>query len=322
MALPTNNKPGTNVAGIKKPGAVAASLTRSNLVAGSLFSTRANNEAKILPISKIVPDSNQPRRTFDEKKLEELAQDIRERGILQPPIVRLINSDSDNEKGIASSGMDKPLYQLVVGERRYRAAKLAGLEEIPVIIREYSDEEARAVSLVENLQREDLTIEDEGTFFKRLSEEYNLSTRQIGKLISKNYLYVYKRIKLMERPDLLEQVQLGELNLNKALEMIREEGEQSSISASLNSVEVSSPEIYSTNQNNLAQDKNRFPGKQQAGNRNKTWKRFYQFTSYLEHTLPKIQLKDTTEEDKEELKNTLEQIEAQIGELKKKLTTS
>lgn len=304
-----------------KPNAVSASLSRSNsIVSGSLFSTKANSEAKILPLDRIIANKQQPRRTFDEQKLEELADDIKKHGVLQPPIVRPLANEQDTSEdetggnaAKVNQGNKGTRYQLVVGERRYRAALLAGLKEIPVIIREYSDQEVGAISLVENLQREDLDIEDEALYFKRLSEEYNLSTRQIGKLISKNHLYVYKRLKLLERPDLLEQVRASELNLNRALEIIREDDDIA------NQVDISK----SVNGGNKVEEENRFPGKQSTGEMmtsNKTWKKFYQFTKYLKLSVPKIDV--TNPADKEELKTTIGEIEEQLTELKKRLEKS
>src|SRR5690242_17448059 len=123
-----------------------------------------NAEARLLKISRLSPNPNQPRRTLDAGRDEELAADIKERGILEPILVRAIGEDDEGT-----------LYQIIAGERRYRAALAAGLGRVPVIIKNYNDQEARFTSLVENLQRLDLDPLDEAHFFQTLSGEYNFS---------------------------------------------------------------------------------------------------------------------------------------------------
>ena len=139
--------------------------------------------SRMLSLAEIHPNILQPRTHFDAERLDELAADIAAHGILQPPIVR-----PRPEGG----------YEIVAGERRYQAARLAGLETIPVLVRALSDDDARVISLVENLQREDLSEEDESAFLLRLSQEQGLSTRQIGALIHRSHMYVQRRLQLEE----------------------------------------------------------------------------------------------------------------------------
>ena len=108
--------------------------------------TESNNATVTLPISEIEPNREQPRKVFDEKALEDLAKSIEQNGIIQPLLVRPLSDGS---------------YQLVAGERRWRAARMAGLHEVPVTIREMTDEEASVFALIENLQREDLNPVEE-----------------------------------------------------------------------------------------------------------------------------------------------------------------
>ncbi len=279
-----------------KPNAVSASLSRSGLMAGSLFGTKANNEAKLLPLSQIALNPEQPRRSLDEARLKELAEDIKLRGVLQPPIVRPL-TDGDGPRR----------YQLVVGERRFRAAQLAGLSEIPVIVHEYDDQEAGAVSLVENLLREDLSLTDEALYFKKLTDDYQLSTRQIGKLISKGHLYVYRRLKLLQRPDLLQQVQTAQLNLNTAVEMIAQEAE----------AEAAEKQSKSNSETAVSGQK-RFSGKQHPPSEaRRAWQKLSRFSLYLQQTLPEV--KSVNDEDKAALRETIEQLEDQLAIFKRKL---
>jgi ParB/RepB/Spo0J family partition protein len=280
-----------------KPNAIGASLSRSNLLIGGLFSTKANNEAKIIALSDIDINREQPRRSINTDRLNELAEDIKQHGVLQPLIVRPVPSPAESDQ--AGAKVNQQRYQLVVGERRFRAAQIAGLSEVPVIIREYGDQEAGAVSLVENLLREDLDLEEEALFFKKLTDEFQLSTRDIGRLISKGHLYVYRRLKLLERPDLLKQVQETRLNLNKAVDMILEE--QAEIQAAKGEVRARSGPRRKPSE----------PDTQVA------WKKLTQFTAYLRDTLPKFEIQD--DKDREGLKETVSELEQQLAELKRRL---
>jgi ParB family transcriptional regulator, chromosome partitioning protein len=171
---------------------------------------QAMREAREIDITKIDTNPRQPRRFFDPEKLNELAQDIAARGILQPPIVRPI-PDTDR-------------YEIVVGERRYQAAKQVGLERIPVIVREdLNDKEAEITSLVENIQREDLTLEDEVRYFKMLQAKYDYSIREIADEVAhKSHTYVEVRLKLADFPDLLTAVQTNKIKMSEAIQFMRQ----------------------------------------------------------------------------------------------------
>lgn len=142
----------------------------------------ALEEARLLPIKQIVPNPHQPRQQTNLEKDLELAKDIEQHGILQPIIVRLIGDGQ---------------YQIVAGERRWRAAKRIGLDEVPVLIKELDDEETPIVALVENLQRLNLEPIDEAKFFYKMAGDYNISERQIAKMINRSPGYVASRLKLL-----------------------------------------------------------------------------------------------------------------------------
>ncbi|MEE1280511.1 MAG: ParB/RepB/Spo0J family partition protein [Oscillospiraceae bacterium] len=139
-----------------------------------------------LRLSEIKPNHEQPRKHFDEQALLELADSIREHGVLQPLIVRPLLGGE---------------YQLIAGERRYRAAHIAEVASVPVIIREFSDMEAMEVALVENLQRRDLNPVEEGEGYKALAEQFNLTQAEIAKKVGKSRSAVANSMRLIELPD-------------------------------------------------------------------------------------------------------------------------
>jgi ParB family chromosome partitioning protein len=135
-------------------------------------------------IEEIHPNRSQPRKHFDEPKLQELADSIKEKGILEPLIVRR-----------AAEG-----YEIVVGERRWRAAQKAGLKEIPVLLKELDDREVLELSLVENLQRDDLNPMEEAEAYKRLTEEFGLNQEELGSRIGKDRSTVANTLRLLKLP--------------------------------------------------------------------------------------------------------------------------
>lgn len=138
----------------------------------------------MLPISKIRANKAQPRKSFDESALAELADSIKQNGILQPILVR--------KKGAT--------YQIVAGERRFQAAKLAGLKEVPVIVREVSDDEVFQLALIENLQRADLSPIEEAQGFKTLIDAKGLTQTELGQLLSKSRSSIANTIRLLDLP--------------------------------------------------------------------------------------------------------------------------
>ena len=135
-------------------------------------------------IEEIHPNRSQPRKHFDEPRLKELADSIKEKGILEPLIVRR-----------AAEG-----YEIVVGERRWRAAQKAGLKEIPVLLKELDDREVLELSLIENLQRDDLNPLEEAEAYKRLTEEFGLNQEELGSRLGKDRSTVANTLRLLKLP--------------------------------------------------------------------------------------------------------------------------
>ena len=156
-----------------------------------------------VPLDQIVPSPFQPRRHFDPERLGELAEAIRVQGVIEPLVVRCLP-----ENGLAGAR-----YELIAGERRLRAAREAGLETVPVIVRDLDDRTALEVSLVENLAREDLNAVDEARALACLAREFALSHEQIAGRIGKSRPYVSNAMRLLDLPEpVLEMVERGELS--------------------------------------------------------------------------------------------------------------
>lgn len=147
-------------------------------------------EAKWVPADRVVPNPEQPRQTFSEKALQELADNLKAHGMLQPILVR---AQGDR-------------YEIVAGERRFRAAQRAGLTRLPVIIKRLSDQEALEIGLAENLLREDLHPLEEAATLKRLVEQFSYSYEELGSKLGKGKNYVWHRTNLLKLP---EDVQLA-----------------------------------------------------------------------------------------------------------------
>ncbi len=140
----------------------------------------------MLRISLIEPDRSQPRRTFDEASLNELADNIKLHGVLQPILVRPIGGDS---------------YRIVAGERRWRAARIAGLTEIPAVVRELDDAQAAQISLIENIQRCDLDPIEEAAALKRLMNDFGMTQETVAKSIGRSRSSVANSLRLLNLPD-------------------------------------------------------------------------------------------------------------------------
>ena len=151
----------------------------------SLLASKGPNSIKELPVGKVVPNPEQPRMTFHEETLQELAASIREHGVLQPILVRPAGDD----------------YQIIAGERRWRASKLAGKETVPAIIERFDDATALEIALIENLQREDLSPLDEAIIYKKMTDELGYSIRNLAVKLGKDKGYVENRLRLASAPD-------------------------------------------------------------------------------------------------------------------------
>ncbi|MGH7913912.1 MAG: ParB/RepB/Spo0J family partition protein [Candidatus Binataceae bacterium] len=162
-------------------------------------------------LGQIMPSPLQPRRHFDSDRLQELAQAIRSQVIIEPLVVRPATA--------ADGGAAR--YELVAGERRWRAARVAGLSVVPVVVRELDDHAALEMSLVENLMREDLNVVDEAHGFERLCRSFGLSHDQVAARIGKSRPYVSNAIRLLDLPPaVLEMIERGELSAGQARPLV------------------------------------------------------------------------------------------------------
>jgi len=150
---------------------------------------------RLVKISKVEPNRSQPRKRFDEDALIELSESIKQYGILQPLLV------SDK----------KDYYEIIAGERRWRAAKIAGLKEIPVIVKEFSDEEVVEISLIENIQREDLNPIEEAQAYKRLLDEFSLKQDEVAEKVSKSRTAVTNSLRLLKLDEKVQQMLTDEM---------------------------------------------------------------------------------------------------------------
>lgn len=153
-------------------------------------------------LSQIEPDKNQPRKHFEEEAMEQLASSIKEHGLIQPIIVTPI----DGER-----------YRIIAGERRWRACRMAGLEEVPVLIRDYTPQEISEISLIENLQREDLNPIEEALGYRNLMELYGMTQEKIAETVSKSRSAVANTLRLLALPEqILDFIKTGELSAGHA----------------------------------------------------------------------------------------------------------
>lgn len=143
-----------------------------------------------LPIEDIVPNPNQPRIHFNETELRELSESIQEHGVLQPLLVRKHGNG----------------YEIIAGERRYQASKLAGLEELPVIIKDVNDEEMLALALIENLQRSDLNPVEEAKGYRQLIDASGMTQEALSKAVSKSRSAITNSLRLLDLPELVQQM--------------------------------------------------------------------------------------------------------------------
>lgn len=165
-------------------------------VAGSSGDKKEQKKTEmVVKIAKVEPNRDQPRKNFDEDALQELADSIKQFGLLQPILVQ--------ER--------KDYYEIIAGERRWRAAKIAGLKEIPVIIRNYSDQEIVEISLIENIQREDLNPIEEAQAYKRLLEEFHLKQDEVAERVSKSRTAVTNSMRLLKLCDCVQQMIIDDM---------------------------------------------------------------------------------------------------------------
>jgi ParB family chromosome partitioning protein len=164
--------------------------------------------ASLMRIDQIIPGIMQPRRDFDKEKLDSLASSITQKGVLQPLLVR--PSPEDPEK-----------FEIIAGERRWRASRMAGLSEVPVIVVDYNDQESLEIALIENLQRDDLNALEEAESFQRLMVEHGRTQEEVASVVSKSRSYVANILRLLTLPKAVqEMIRQGEISSGHARALI------------------------------------------------------------------------------------------------------
>lgn len=155
----------------------------------------AKSGVEVMKINEVEPNRDQPRKNFDEDALLELSDSIKQFGVLQPLLVR----------------KRKDYYEIIAGERRWRAAKLAGVKEVPVIEKEYTDQEILEIGLIENIQRENLNPIEEAIAYKRLLEEFNLKQDEVAERVSKSRTAVTNSMRLLKLSDKVQQMIIDDM---------------------------------------------------------------------------------------------------------------
>ena len=178
------------------PNALGETKTKKETTVKSKTETTEEKEPQtFVKITKVEPNREQPRKNFDEDALQELADSIKQFGLLQPILVQ----------------NRKDYYEIIAGERRWRAAKLAGLKEVPVIIRNYTEQEIVEISLIENIQREDLNPIEEAQAYKRLLTEFHLKQDEVAERVSKSRAAVTNSIRLLKLNEEVQRMVVDEM---------------------------------------------------------------------------------------------------------------
>ena len=177
---------------------------------------RAKDEVIQLPLSEIIPNRYQPRNVFNDEKILELAESIREHGVIQPIVVRKYQNQ----------------YEIIAGERRYRASKSIDLKKIPAIVRDYSDKQSASIAIVENIQREDLTAIEEALAYRQLIDLHGITQSKLAKQMGKSQSTVANKMRLLNLSDVVQSAVLNRQITERharALLMIKDETSQEQI---------------------------------------------------------------------------------------------
>lgn len=166
------------------------------------------NDIKYIPVGNIIPNENQPRKNFKEEQLEELALSIEKNGVLQPILVR-----RDKKNPV--------MFEIIAGERRWRAANLARINEIPAIIKDFSDKETFEIGLIENLQRENLSPIEEANGYKKLMISFDYTQEDVSKIVNKSRSYVANVLRLLSLPkEVQDMVNSGDISYSIARSLV------------------------------------------------------------------------------------------------------
>jgi ParB family transcriptional regulator, chromosome partitioning protein len=187
---------------------LSALMADMDLDGGPAGPAAPTRDRTLVPIEQITANPDQPRRSFDPEALQELAASLKQRGVLQPLIVR-------------PHPQDKGLYQIVAGERRWRAAQMAQLHDIPVIIREMSDTEVLEVAIIENIQRADLNAIEEAASFRQLMDRFGHTQERLAEALNKSRSHIANLLRLLSLPDSVQDmVKAGKLSAGHARALI------------------------------------------------------------------------------------------------------
>ena len=185
----------------------------------ALFASTNNYDQEMIsevPISEIVPRKEQPRKVFDQESLRELSDSIREHGVLQPLLVR-----TKNKK-----------YEIIAGERRWRAAQQAGLETLPVLIKDINDEEAAEYSLIENIQRDDLTVLEEAQAYRKMMDRFGYTQEKLASRVGKSRAHIANTIRILKLPvEILDYIEKGMISAGHARALLGLSTEQEQLKA-------------------------------------------------------------------------------------------
>ncbi|MCL6619538.1 ParB/RepB/Spo0J family partition protein [Thermomonas hydrothermalis] len=207
MSTGSANKPAARKRGLGR-GLEALLGPKAAAEAPALQQAMPGDELRTLPIDAMVPGRYQPRRTMDDAKLDELAASIKAQGVIQPIVVRERRSPD---------GKSGRTYEIIAGERRWRASQRAGLSEVPVVIREVDDRTVVAMALIENIQREDLNPLEEAQALQRLIDEFDLTHAAAAEAVGRSRAAVSNLLRLLELPEPVRAlVQTGELEMGHA----------------------------------------------------------------------------------------------------------
>lgn len=223
-----------------------------NIDSTEIEESEANKEdINFIEIDEIAPSESQPRKTFNKEKLEELARSIKTHGVIQPIVVRKQGSH----------------YEVVAGERRWRAARIAGLSEVPCIVRELTDEQNMLVAIIENVQREDLNPIEEARGIRAMIEDYELTQDEVAKAVSKSRPYITNALRMLKLPDaVLDMVSAGKLSAGHARAILSaKEEEQTEIAKHVETKGLSVREAEKLSKKGLSFDRKK-PGKHPTKN--------------------------------------------------------
>ena len=221
-----------------------------------------------LRLSEIEPNKEQPRKVFSEEALNELADSIKEHGVLQPLLVRPLPTGG---------------YQLVAGERRWRASRMAGLQEVPVVIRDMDEEQAMEIALIENLQREDLNAIEEASGYKLLMERYGMTHEQVAKRVGKSRPAIANALRLLHLPQtVITMVEEGEVSPGHARALLAFEDQNKLLSVAQ---KVKTGKYSVRDIEKMSKEKNEEPQDQKAETHQESWSAQETFFTEMELAL-------------------------------------